>query len=167
MQGAGSRPGRVWGHIFFCSTLVVVAATDQLTKLWIRANLPLGQSRPEEGVLRLTHVSNAAGFFGLLAPEAVFLVASVFVIGIALLLYFLWPFSRRILARLGFALLLGGAVGNQVDRLARGAVTDFIDFRIWGSLYWPTFNFADCAIAIGVALLGYSLLSQRKQAKAS
>jgi len=144
-------------------TAALVIAADQLSKLWVRANLFPGQFLPEDGLLRLTYVSNAGGVFGLLGPAVLWLLLSTLVIVAAFLLYRWYLYSRALLAKIASAVLFGGGVGNLVDRLSLGYVTDFIDLRLLGSFHWPTFNIADCAIVIGVALLGYSLLFQSRQ----
>ena len=133
------------------ASLVVIA--DQLSKFLIRTNLDLGQSMPEDGLVRLSYVRNTGAAFGLLANQT-FLIILTAVVGIAiLLLYYSYPPFGRLPVRVGLGLLLGGSVGNLVDRLRSGYVTDFIDLRVW-----PVFNLADSAIVVGVAILAYFLI---------
>jgi len=133
------------------ASLVVIA--DQLSKFLIRMNLDLSQSMPEDGLVRLTYVRNTGAAFGLLSNQT-FLIILTAVVGIAiLLLYYSYPPFGRLPVRVGLGLLLGGSVGNLVDRLRSGYVTDFIDLRVW-----PVFNLADSAIVVGVAILAYFLI---------
>lgn len=136
---------------------LVVALLDQLTKWWVIRQLAPGESRPiVPGLLYLTRVHNPGAAFGLFAYHQLFLSAGA----MAVLLVAWW--RRRDIQRLprgmqlAVAVGLGGAVGNLIDRLWRGAVVDFID-----TLVIPVFNVADTAIVAGVAvLLLYILLGR-------
>ena len=140
-------------------TALAVIGIDQLSKCLIRANMDLGQSIPEEGIVRLTYTTNTGGAFGLFANQAL-LLAIVAIIGIVVLvlyLRYLPPGSKLLKAGLG--LDLGGAIGNLIDRIRFGEVTDFIDVG-----FWPVFNLADSSIVIGTFLIAlYLLLSARKR----
>lgn len=150
----------------FLVTLSVMAA-DQLSKWWIREDLLLGQSLPKEGMWRLTHVANTGVIFGLSAPKTLSLVLPLLVIVAALSFYFRYtPFNSRLI-KIALGLLVGGSLGNLVDRLRLGYVTDFIDIRLWGDFHWPAFNLADLAIVIGAILLVYFLQGLRKSPKNS
>ncbi len=89
----------------------------------------------------------------------VFIVAGILVIAAACLMY-RRLMSEKVIIRWGVALLLGGAVGNLIDRLRIGGVIDFLDFRIW-----PVFNIADIGICVGVALLMYALIYDTEKEK--
>ncbi len=134
-----------------------VVAVDQLSKLWIRDNLTPGESLPEIGFLRLTYTTNTGSAFGLFANQTFLLIIITIVslTGIILFLRYLGSVSALTSASLG--LILGGAVGNLIDRLHLGYVIDFIDVRLWGNLHWPAFNVADAAIVVGICTLAYSL----------
>jgi signal peptidase II len=69
------------------------------------------------------------------------------------------------LAALALGLILGGAVGNLIDRVTRGEVVDFLHFRLWGGYAWPDFNFADSAIVVGVAILVLELLASEGESR--
>ncbi len=144
--------------VFFLAALLVIAA-DQLSKLWIRSNLTAGESLPETGLFRLTHIHNTGAAFGLFQDQS-FLLTIVALIGIIVLpvcvLFFSqrFPFLNGRLSKLALGLVLGGTAGNLVDRLHLGYVTDFIDIGIW-----PVFNIADSAVVIGFILFVYSLRS--------
>jgi len=143
--------------VFFLTALLVVAA-DQLSKIWIRSNLTPGESLPETGFFQLTHVHNTGAAFGLFQGQS-FALTIVAIVGIVALLLFVLLFSRRFpflygrLGKLTLGLVLGGTVGNLIDRLYLGYVTDFIKVGIW-----PAFNIADSAIVIGIIIFAYSLL---------
>ena len=133
-------------------SLLVIGA-DQLSKYLVRANMDLGQSIPSEGIVRLTYTTNTGGAFGLFANQT-FLLTTAAVVGIAVLVIYLryLPLGSTLL-RLGLGLDLGGAVGNLIDRVRLGEVTDFIDVG-----FWPVFNLADSAIVVGTFLIVYYLL---------
>jgi len=144
--------------VFFLTALLVVAA-DQLSKIWIRSTLATGESLPETGLFRLTHIHNTGAAFGLFQDQS-FLLTIVAIVGIVVVLLLALFFSRRFpfldnrLGKLALGLVLGGTAGNLIDRLRLGYVTDFIDIGIW-----PAFNLADSAIVVGVILFAYLLLS--------
>ena len=147
---------------------LVVAIADQLTKLWV---LDFFASRPMPIVevapfFNLVLTGNRGMSFGLFndntaANALIFTgLAAVIVVG---LLVWLWQ-SRTLTLRIGLGLIIGGAIGNVVDRLLRGAVVDFLDFHL-GTWHWFAFNLADAAICVGVAvLLIDSLLGRRELA---
>jgi signal peptidase II len=142
---------------FFLTAFLVVVA-DQLSKLWIRSNLLEGQSLFEAGIFRIIRVQNTGAAFGLFQGQSFILTIIAFVGVVALLLY-VRLFNRRsslldnMLGRIAIGLILGGAIGNLIDRLRFGGVTDFISIG-----WWPAFNIADPALVVGVILFAYSLL---------
>ena len=146
------RPGRrvdVRGLAPFLGVSALVVAADQLTKAFIRARLLEGESWPVFGeLLRISHVENSGAAFGILQGAGIFLLLST-VVGVAALaayLFFVPQGSRWYTFAL--ALVLGGAVGNFIDRDTRGTVTDFID-----PARYPSFNLADSSIVVGIAVL--------------
>lgn len=141
-------------------TIVAVFAADQLTKFVIKGTLRLGESWPAEGLIRITHGANTGTAFGLLPNQTLFLIfASIIAIGFLAYFYRAYALPRPIL-RLAIGLQLGGAFGNLFDRVAFGAVTDFIDVG-----WWPIFNIADSSICVGMAtLIVVLLLFDRKPA---
>ncbi len=163
MQRANSPHGK-WRNVVFFLTALLVLAADQLSKIWIRSNLARGESLPETGLFRLTHVHNTGAAFGLFQDQS-FPLTIVALIGIVALLFFAF-FSHRFplldsrLGRPALGLVLGGIAGNLIDRLRLGYITDFIDIGIW-----PAFNIADSAIVVGVVIFAYSLLSLTRAKK--
>ena len=140
-------------------TIPTVFVADQITKFAIKGTLRLGESWPTEGLIRLTHGANTGTAFGLLPNQTLFLIfASIIAIGFLFYFYRAYALPRPIL-RLAIGLQLGGAFGNLFDRVAFGAVTDFIDVG-----WWPIFNIADSSICVGMAaLIVVLLLFDRKQ----
>jgi len=162
MQKVNSIQGK-WRNVVFFLTALLIAAADQLSKIGIRNYLPEGQSVPETGFFRLTHVHNTGGVFGLFQGQSFPLTIIAF-IGVAVLLFYALFLHRRfpsldnMLSKSALGLVLGGTIGNLVDRLNFGYVTDFIDVGI-GVCRWPAFNIADSAVVVGVILFAYSLRS--------
>ncbi len=156
MQKAKSLQGK-WGNVIFLLTALLVTITDQLSKFWIRSNLAIGESLFEVGFFRLTRVHNTGAVFGLFQGQS-FPLTIIALVGVAaLLLYALFfyrklPFLNNRLGKLALGLVLGGTVGNLIDRIYLGYVTDFIAVSIW-----PAFNIADPAIVVGIIILAYSL----------
>ena len=144
-------------------TIPLVVAADQLSKLWIRHRLLVGQYLPEEGMLRLTHRENDGIIFGLPAHQIVTLILPIIVVIVALSLYYYRHdlFNSR-LTKIGLGLVVGGSIGNLIDRFRLGHVTDFIDLRLWDDVHWPAFNLADSALVIGVILFIFFLLRMVK-----
>jgi signal peptidase II len=142
-----------------------VLILDQATKMLVLAHLPLGGSIPViPGVFDLTHVHNPGGAFGFLSGMSaeirslLFVAVSLLAAGIVLYFYWQTPVRQRFPA-VGLCLLLGGAVGNLVDRIRFGVVVDFLDVYV-GELHWPAFNIADSAITVGVFIFAYHLVFQ-------
>lgn len=138
---------------FVVAGLVVVA--DQATKALVRAFIPLHAARTViPDFFDLTHVQNSGAAFGILNASdfplkqvVIAVVATAALVSIAVYAARLSPHQR--LARLGLALILGGATGNLIDRLTAGYVVDFVDVY-WRNYHFWAFNVADAAITIGV-----------------
>lgn len=156
----------IWRKTEFWISAAIVAL-DQITKAIISAALPVhGSASIIRGLIDLTHVQNTGAAFGLLnAAEFPFktsilaLVAALALVGIALYSARLAPHQK--IARLALALVLGGAVGNLIDRLRHGYVVDFVDVY-WGEHHFWAFNVADSAITIGVVLMMLDMLVQER-----
>lgn len=148
----------VYGDWILLATIVGTVLLDQVSKHLVRTWIEFGQAIPLVGFIKLFHVTNSGSAFGFFQGQTLpLIVASV--VGIGLLIWFYISQSRN-QPTLGFCfgLILGGAVGNLLDRVIFGRVTDFIDIG-----WWPTFNVADSAIVIGVTILAIGmLLADRK-----
>ncbi len=147
------------------AAFVVSLGVDLLSKYLVNTHLHFGDKvEVIEGFFYLTHVRNPGAAFGMFAtaPETIrltfFIGISFVAVGIILSFFRnLAPGDRLSALALGF--ILGGAVGNLVDRIRFGEVVDFLHFRLWKGYSWPDFNFADSFIVIGVALLMLELLA--------
>ena len=158
-----SKPRRDRTPIYRDWTLLQLAtlalALDQLTKFVVRQTLEWHYSWPASGFFRFTHVQNTGSAFGLLQDQNLPLLI-VSVVGVAVLA-FIYQSQQRpgILMRVSIALMLGGAVGNLVDRIWQGHVTDFVDIGPW-----PVFNLADSSIVVGLIIMASVLVLNRDQA---
>jgi signal peptidase II len=137
---------------------LAVLVLDQWTKWLVELHLPHHVAEPIiPGFFNLTHVKNTGVAFGLFAAQGVgggsWLLT---LLGLAALvavgLYFWFTPSHDRLLLVALALVVGGAVGNLIDRVVTGAVTDFVDLYV-GTHHWPAFNVADSAISIGIVLM--------------
>ncbi|HET7293796.1 MAG TPA: signal peptidase II [Vicinamibacteria bacterium] len=140
-----------------------VVVLDQVTKEALKRSLELHEYRPlVDGFLSLSHVRNRGAAFGLLAdaglPYQGPILAVVSLLALAAIGAYAWrlPEEAR-LPRLALAFILGGAIGNLIDRVRFGYVVDFIHVY-WNQHSWPDFNVADSAISTGVALLILDML---------
>ena len=145
---AGGRPS--WAIFVGLAALILVL--DQLTKAWVTSFLAPGQSVQVVGdVIRLVHSQNAGGLFGFFQGQAiVFGLVSIVVVAFIVVYHARAGGGRYLSITLG--LLLGGALGNLVDRLRLSYVVDFVDAGL-GDLRWYTFNIADAAISFSLLLL--------------
>jgi signal peptidase II len=137
---------------------VAALAADQLTKQIVATQLELGESVHVVGPLYIRHVDNpgiAFGLFSSWASAVTFLTAAAVV---WMLFYFAKSGARHPILPVALGLLIGGSLGNLVDRLRIGHVTDFLDLR-----FWPAFNLADTFIVVGVAALLLALISAERQ----
>ncbi|MCC6532962.1 MAG: lipoprotein signal peptidase [Burkholderiales bacterium] len=154
---------RAW--LWFAIAATVVGA-DQLTKWIVEGVLPFGSSTYVLPVLDLVHVRNTGAAFSFLAGASGWQREFFVGIGLAASAWIVWMIRRagrdQALFCLGLSLILGGALGNVVDRLRLGAVVDFLHFH-WGPHYWPAFNVADSAISCGAALLIIDAFRQGKK----
>lgn len=148
-----SRHASGWGLGSFLIIAAFVIALDQISKFWVRTYLELGEIVPVAGPLSLVHVRNTGSAFGLFANQ-VFLLTLIAVVGlVAVLLFYRYLLRSSLLGSTALGLVFGGAVGNLIDRIRFGYVTDFIDVRLWGDFHWPAFNVADSAITVGTIVL--------------
>jgi signal peptidase II len=146
--------------LFTASIAFLVLALDRLTKIFVLNNMFQGQSvKVIPGVFHFTLVLNTGAAFGILKDQrAVFIALSVIVVAF-IILYTLRRKTRDTLLSVSLGLILGGALGNMIDRIWFGHVIDFLDLRIW-----PVFNVADSCITIGTVILIVSVFKSSKQA---
>jgi signal peptidase II len=150
-------------HLPYLLLAAAVVALDQATKAVLVRSLDLHEYVPlVDGLLSLSHVRNRGAAFGLLSdwdlPYQPVLLAVLGVLALlAIAFYFLRLPATARLPRLALALVLGGAVGNLVDRVRLGYVIDFVH-AYWRHYQWPDFNVADSAITVGVTFLVLDIL---------
>ena len=147
------RPRDAW----FLALAAVIVALDQVVKWIIRSSVERGESHALIWPLKIVHVTNSGAAFGILQDAGPLLVMTS-IIGMAAIIVFLFnPGFAHPLMRLGLAFMLGGAVGNLIDRVRVGEVVDFLKVP-----NWPAFNVADSAVSIGVVLLVWAMLLEPK-----
>lgn len=132
-----------------------IALADQLSKLLVLDLFFPGESLSVTGFFNLVLVFNTGAAFSFLAGASGWqtpLLIGISALAIVALSWMLWRNPSRRLLATGLSLILGGAIGNLVDRVAYGKVVDFLDFHAFG-WHWPAFNVADSAICVGAALL--------------
>jgi signal peptidase II len=142
---------------------IVINVADQLTKALVRVRVPLYSSVTiVPGFLNVTHVLNTGAAFGIFNTSdfpfkaaVIAVIATVALIGVGL--YAARMAHHQLVARLGLALIIGGAAGNLLDRIVTGSVVDFVDVY-WQTHHFWAFNVADSAITVGVAVMILDML---------
>ena len=152
---------------------LIVLALDLATKIAIDMHLSYADRIPViPGFFYITHVRNTGAAFGLFA-DAPQLYRMIFFISVSLIAVgIIISFFRKLspgdrLAALALGLILGGAIGNLIDRIFRQEVIDFLHFRLWRGYSWPDFNVADSAIVVGVGFLMLELLASEGEQRES
>ena len=142
-----------------------IVLLDQWTKYLVRTNVPFGLVfKPEWWIsqyIRIVHWSNTGAAFGLFQDLSMVFTVLAFVVAAVIIYYYPRVPREEWLIRLAMAMQMGGALGNLVDRLTRGHVTDFFSV-----LNFPVFNVADASISIGVVILFFALWQNERKEKA-
>jgi signal peptidase II len=144
-----------------------LVAADQATKYLVVTWAPLHETIPiVPGLLNLTHVRNTGAAFGVLNTaefefKAVFVTVLALLALVAIAAYALRFGAETRLGQFGLMGVIGGAVGNLIDRVTRGYVVDFVDFY-WGSFHFWAFNLADASITVGAMALMLDMLTSRR-----
>ncbi len=140
--------------MYLVTIALLVIIVDQMTKHFVVGHFYVGESIPViSGFFHWTYILNSGAAFGMFEGKRwLFIIIAAAVISV------MWFFRRDIRAggktlQMGAALFAGGAIGNLIDRIVRGLVIDFFDFRIW-----PVFNVADIAICVGIGLIIWSII---------
>lgn len=148
--------------MFLFILAAIVLILDQVSKFIICRTMLPGESSPViENIFHLTHVQNKGAAFGLFPNQTLFFI-SITLLTILPILFF----HQRLAKKGGslswaLGLILGGALGNLIDRIRLKAVIDFLDFSLKGH-HWPSFNIADSAITIGAVILLFSIFRKGK-----
>jgi len=145
-------------YLITISIVLGILSLDQYLKLYIDSVLPLHHTIPViKNFVDITHVRNTGAAFGIMAGQVTgfrfFFFIIISIVAILIILFFLRNLNdNQSLLISSLSMIMGGAMGNMIDRIRLGEVIDFIDIH-WHSYHWPTFNVADSAISIGGAFL--------------
>jgi len=143
---------------------LAIVLLDQLTKQWIRSAFVYGESRPViDGFFNLVYVRNDGAAWNILSGQSIILILISVVVLVLLIICRRSFLQEQVSHRILLGLMIGGIVGNLIDRIRFGWVTDFLDFQ-FGTYHYPSFNVADSAICIAVGLyIITNLLSSKKK----
>ncbi|MGX9365258.1 signal peptidase II [Desulfoplanes sp. PS50] len=147
----------------------VIIILDQITKIWVQGSISMYESIPViPGFFDLVHVLNKGAAFGFLNRADIHWQTYFFIGVSALAVVLIFHLVRTVDRRdpfmfTGLGCILGGALGNMIDRIRIGQVIDFLDFHVAGH-HWPAFNVADMAISVGALLLLISFYQRKKNA---
>lgn len=146
--------------------LAVILITDQASKLIVDRTMPLHHSIPVlDNFFNLTYIRNTGAAFGIFAGSAEIFRRPFLIVVSILAIAFIVTMLRRLPPRetgliTALAFILGGAIGNLIDRILYGEVVDFLDFY-WSGYHWPAFNIADSFITVGVAITVFYLIGAK------
>jgi signal peptidase II len=155
----------IWDYVILLVIASIIVVLDQWTKYLVRTMIPFGGSWSPwsslEPYARIVHWQNTGAAFGIFQGFGLVFTVLAFIVAIAILYYFPRVPHSEWLIRLAMIMQLGGAVGNLIDRLTQGTVTDFISLGTFA-----VFNVADASISVGTAILILAVwISERKQKK--
>lgn len=162
-RAADTRPQRAFHYrnVYWLWLSALVIAADQISKQIVVKQLDLYERVVVLPFFNLTRTHNTGAAFSIFADAApVFFIGLAVAVSIGILIWLRRNPDHERLAAAGLCLILGGALGNAIDRAARGYVIDFIDLYA-ASWHWPAFNLADSAITVGAALILLDLFLQR------
>jgi len=148
--------------VLFITALIITA--DQISKSLVKSTMTLYDVIPViPGFFQLNYITNKGMAFGINLPVGISFFSGISLIITCFLVWILWcERKNNLLMRISLALILGGAIGNLIDRILFGEVVDFFDFMI-GDFHWYIFNIADSAVTVGIILmLFYSFLFKPK-----
>ncbi|MED3624298.1 signal peptidase II [Neobacillus thermocopriae] len=151
--------------MFYYLTALFIIILDQLTKWFIVNNMYIGESIPViEDFLYITSHRNRGAAWGILQGQMWFFYVITVIVIIGLIYYLHRAAKGKMLLGISLAFMLGGAIGNFIDRVFRKEVVDFIHTYIF-SYNFPVFNIADSALVIGVGLLMIQMIREERQSK--
>jgi signal peptidase II len=155
------RPASLWERVWLFLVTATIIVIDHFSKLLVESRIALNDSWvpfPEQlPFVRITHVSNTGAAFGVFPSGSVIFTVVAIIVSIVIVLYnYRLPAEHKLL-RLALGLQLGGAMGNLIDRLRLGHVTDWMDVGPW-----PVFNVADASIVGGVIVLALLMLFEKR-----
>jgi signal peptidase II len=159
--------GLTYKNVYWLWLSALVIFLDQVTKQLVVKNFAWFEVKPLIPHLNLVYMKNTGAAFSMLsnAPPLMFVVLGV-AVSVGILLWLRRHPRGEVMVAIAFCLILGGALGNVIDRVSRGHVVDFIDFY-WGNWHFAAFNVADSAITVGAGLLILDMILQgRRDARA-
>lgn len=146
-------------HHFFWVAAIVSLLLDQLTKYWVVQTFELSETRPLwPGVFHFTYVTNPGAAFSLFSEGGGWLRWLSLLVSLGLMALAIFGPRLNRFEQFGYGFILGGALGNGIDRFAAGYVVDFLDFRL---IQFPVFNLADVFINVGIICLLVPIFRQR------
>jgi len=148
--------------VLFITALIITA--DQISKSLVKSTMTLYDVIPViPGFFQMNYITNKGMAFGINLPVGISFFSGISLIITCFLVWILWRERKNnLLVRISLAFILGGAIGNLIDRILFGEVVDFFDFMI-GDFHWYIFNIADSAVTVGIILmLFYSFLFKPK-----
>ncbi len=153
---------RIMRYILIFGLSALLVALDQFSKHLVTASLALHETVPMTGFFSLVHVLNRGAAFGFLNDPDMTWQFWLFLGATLLAVIVVWIIARSAASHerflfIGLGCILGGAIGNLIDRIRFRAVIDFLDFHLAG-MHWPAFNVADIAICIGAGVVALQLL---------
>ena len=156
-------------YVLFVIPVGIILLLDQVTKIYVMSHMSLHDSITViDGFFNITYIRNPGAAFGFLADSSP-VFRSIFFVGVAvmaiiMILYLIKKISdEKLLLTFCLSLILGGAVGNLIDRVRFGEVIDFLDFYLF-SYHWPAFNVADSAITVGAIILVMEMIKKKTKA---
>jgi signal peptidase II len=155
----------IWDYIYLLGIAAIIVALDQRTKHLVRTLIPFGKTWSPwpwlEPYIRIVHWQNTGAAFGMFQKYGIVFTVLAFLVAIAILYYFPRVPRSEWALRLAMVMQFGGAVGNLIDRLTQGTVTDFVSVGTFA-----VFNVADASISVGTAILVLAVwISERRQKK--
>ncbi|KPJ68452.1 hypothetical protein AMJ44_06460 [candidate division WOR-1 bacterium DG_54_3] len=145
--------------MFFYVLALAILIIDQVLKSLVHQSMSLGQSIPLlDGIIKLTYVRNTGAAFSLFVGFSPYLLVIGVIVALAVIYFHYKIPARNYYLQTGLAFILGGSLGNLVDRIFRSYVIDYLDVTVW-----PVFNFADIMINAGVILIAFKLFAERKK----
>jgi signal peptidase II len=159
------RPRSNRRDVVFAAVALLVVLADQLCKAWLQSRLALGQTLFDAGFFQIIHIRNTGAAFGSFQDytSAIIIIVFIEILVLLLIVFFLrhrLSFIDSMPVRIGLGLIMGGAIGNQIDRLRLGYVTDFLDLKVW-----PAFNVADASAVVGSIMVAFTIIFLTKSVR--
>ena len=129
-----------------------IVVLDQVAKYAVQQNMVLGEIQPVVPIFfNLTYLRNTGAIWGFFQHQNNWLILFSLIVLVMIVVFYRWLVDGRYVYCVAIGCMIGGISGNLIDRIKLGWVVDFLDFH-WSALHWPSFNFADAAICVGVTL---------------